>query len=92
MDNDRVIRRYRKKGEVFAVRFLYIDNIDGKETIKFAKSIGLSRNGDGGISLLWEIQTQTGWKIVNHGDYVVDNNGVISVMNERDFEATYEAV
>jgi hypothetical protein len=54
-----------------AIQFEYIDGIDGPKTVKYAEGIGLSRNGDGGISKLWEIKTESGWKIVDHGDWIL---------------------
>lgn len=83
--------KYRRKDTINAVQFLFIDNIDGKETIKFAESLGLSRNGNGMISKIWEVKTKWGWKIVNHGDYVIiDDDGSYAVVTKERFEELYE--
>jgi hypothetical protein len=84
--------KYRRKEQYEAVQFLYIDGIDGPETIKRAKELGLSRNGDGGISKIWEIHTNWGWKIVEHGSYIMKVGNEISVIYRERFEELYESV
>jgi len=51
------------------VQFLYEGDIDGLEAIAAAHEMGLSTNG--GQSKLWEIETIYGWKIVEHGSWVL---------------------
>jgi len=81
------------KKEVWnGVQFNYIDGIDGQETRKHAKSLGLSQNE--GHSLLWEIQSISGWKIVNHGDWIlsadrgIHGEKIYTVVNRDEFEKT----
>lgn len=88
--------KYRRKETFEAVQFLYIDGIDGVETIKRAEELGLSRNGGGMISKIWEIKTKWGWKVVRHGDYIMTEsddwgNHKSVVFGER-FEELYELV
>ena len=81
--------KYRRKEQYEAVQFLYIDGIDGPETIKRAEELGLSRNG---VSLIWEIHTKWGWKIVEHGSYIMTVGNDISVIYRERFEELYESV
>ena len=77
-----------------AVQFNYVDGIDGLETIELAKSLGLSRNGDGGISKIWEIDTVSGWRIVDDGDWILSAprgfhmETIYTVMKKNEFEKT----
>ncbi len=52
--------KYRLREQIEAHQFNYIDGIDGPKTIQHAKSLGLSRNGDGRISKIWEIRSAVG--------------------------------
>lgn len=84
--------QYKKKPDIIvsAVQFNYIDNIDGPETCKLAKSLGLSRHLS---SKLWEIQTFYGWKIVRHGYWILTNTEReprCVVLHPEDFETSYE--
>ena len=96
--------KYRKKPVVIeATQFNYIDNIDGPKTCELAKSFGLSRNGP---SLLWEIKTAEGWRIMYSGDWsITDAQGQNTVasqtslkphtnqpLNIQKEEQTYETV
>jgi len=84
------VKKFRKKPVVIeATQFSYIDGIDGKKTIKFAESIGLSRNK--GYSKLWEIETLEGWHIVSNGDWIITGvKGEKYPCKPDIFETTYE--
>ena len=85
--------KYRSFAIVEAEQFNYIDGIDGPQTIEHAKSLGLSRNGDGGISLIWEVRTYQGWHIVRDGDYLsLETDGTKLVFEKDQFESRYELI
>ena len=73
-----------------SVQFNYIDGIDGLETRKHAKSLGLSQNE--GYSVIWEIKAVSGWKTVNHGDWILSadrgfhGEKIYTVVSKNEFE------
>lgn len=87
--------KYRLKStSVDAVQFKNPGSGDEPETTELARSLGLSRNG---TSLLWEIKTSYGWRIVYHNHWIVTSDGSfgskqVTVYNPEDFEELYELV
>ncbi len=81
---------YHKKPEtVEAIQFNYIDSIDGPKTCELAKSLGLTRRGS---TLLWELKTYQGWRIVRSGFWIItDILGSKFLRNADAFEREYVA-
>lgn len=94
--------RVMLKAIVSADQFNYIDGIDGPKTVEQAEKLGLSRNGNGLISKIWELKAHQGhgslgWEIVNHEDWILTwkYNGLPlrkTVCTKDEFERTYEVV
>ncbi len=89
------LTKYRRRTPIVeAAQFNYIDGIDGPETRRLAKFLGLSRNK--GFSLLWATSVwealMTGsWRTVTHGDWIViDGEGARTVCEHDVFESMYE--
>jgi len=83
--------KYRKISKVVeAEQFNYIDGISGPKTTELAQSLGLSTNGP---SVLWEVTTAQGWKIVYSGYWIVtQSDGRKYVYKQEEFAQIYEPV
>jgi len=81
--------KFRKKTEVVdAVQFKYSGDSDGPDACALAKSLGLSRHGS---SKLWEVETLSGWCIVEYGFWVITYpDGMKNVLFPNFFEDIYE--
>ena len=67
-----------------AEQFKCVDGIYGEETKKLALSLGLVKAPH---SVVWEVETSEGWRIVGDGDWVISKNGAaVKIVKDREFK------
>ena len=76
---------------VDAIQFKYIDGNDGPKTTELANKLGLKRSKN--FPDFWEVQTYLGWKKISNEDWIIkDENGIVCILRNKEFDKVYKKI